>query len=835
MGKFLKALLIFVLVLLIGISSVAVASAVSPNFREKIENFLKINDENSISNLKNKIETLESEKAELESQINGYEDRINALREEIDQLNFDIEELKAQDKVLNEEITKLQSRVNVLESEVNSLEGTIIDLNLQIDELNKEVDSLWNIFNNIADYDEAVSSGGDIPEMEMTTAEKEILENKIDELEQTVSVLTEEVEELNKTIQDLNNQIDSLTEEKTQIETEKTKNETIIVEKTQNIENVTYEINNYYDRIEVIENAVSQNNSRIEELNKKQEESTITEEEKQELENLELENANFESEKYDIEKNLSELEETVSTMREEVSLLQKNNEEYTRQIENIDKQVADLENQVSELETNSKNVQSNINSIRDKINKFNGLIENSIIVTDPNEPATEPEEPIEHTHTASEAVIENEVIENGLVVEYDKVVYCSVCGEEISREHIKVETTEEPTEPESPDETEDPTEEVLSFTIMSQPFYFENGMTFEQFVNSDYNIVGEGEYKQIPFSINENGEVVMSQQVSETETITFRVYGVSASDTILNQNYWFEFSNVPDFGLVDGKSYGDWISSENNALKVQTYDISYVNLFPEFEEYKNELVLYKNDIGFVLGFYCNATHRFVNIADKIGQSNLDLIVVGTNHYHIAGEPVIENEKFDTEANRISYELVYYCTQCGKEVSREFVGIDSPIDPELCEHTETYLQMTGAYYDENQNLISCNVVYYCNICGTRVSVEHLDFSEKDSASCVHSNLYTETLDENREDGLYKITRVYCLDCGKLVKSDSVLVCDHSAGTHEEEVVVDSEDGAQTTFINTICVNCRTVVSSIEKTSDTTTEGDVTSEEIIVPEV
>lgn len=693
------------------------------------------------------IENYKSKIAENESIIAQYESREEDYLEEV-------QSLREQNVTFSERITSLEERVSVLEAKEVELQNTISNLQNQLQDMNNQVDKLWTIFENYTNYIYSTESGTELPELELTESEAEIVNNKITEL-------TTEKEKVQAQQAQIEEQKQQITQEKQELESEK-----ITLEA--NRENINKEISDRQENITnneatINSNKITINNyiNRVNELLAKQEEGTITKEETEELTTIQEEITNLEN------TNNSLLADN-ETLNNEIEKLKDENFVIDSRITELEQRVAILEKDYSELENQTTKLSKEINSLQTQIDKFSSFVGTVTIVPD---------------------------------------------------------TT---TEPDNPGETEEPTEEVSSFTIISQPFNYENGMTFEQFVNSDYNIVGEGEYKQIPFSINENGEVVMSQLISESETITLKIYGVSANDTILNQNYWFEFSNVPEFGLVDGQSYGDWISSENNVLKVQTYDISYVNLFPEFEEYKNELVLYKNDIGFVLGFYCNATHRFVNIADKIGQSNLDLIVVGTNHYHIAGEPVIENEKFDTEANRISYELVYYCTQCGKEVSREFVGIDSPIDPELCEHTETYLQMIGAYYDENQNLISCNVVYYCNICGTRVSVEHLDFSEKDSASCVHSNLYTEIFNENREDGLYTITKVYCLDCGKLVSIESQLMCDHSTGTYEEEVVADTDDGGQITYIQTICNGCGIVISVVEKISDTTSEETVTSE-------
>lgn len=82
--------------------------------------------------------------------------------------------------------------------------------------------------------------------------------------------------------------------------------------------------------------------------------------------------------------------------------------------------------------------------------------------------------------------------------------------------------------------------------------------------------------------------------------------------------------------------------------------------------------------------------------------------------HTKGEPVRENEVTATCSKEGSYDNVIYCTECGKELSRETVTI------EKLAHTP------AAPVKELQNEATCtgNAVYkeivYCSVCGEKLS-------------------------------------------------------------------------------------------------------------------
>ncbi len=726
-----------------------------------------IGDFSTVSELSAELSVVKNEKQQLLLEIENYKAIVAENERKIAQYELREEGYLEEVKNLREQNVTFNARITSLEERVSVLEAKEVELQNTISNLRNQIQDMNNQVDKLWTIFENYTTYIYSTESGGEPPKLELTESEVEIVNNKITELTTDKENIQAQQAQIEEQKQQIMQEKQNLESEKNTLET-------NKESINKEISDRQENITnneatINSNKITINNyiNRVNELLAKQEEGTITEEEITELTTVQEEIASLEN------TNNSLLADN-ETLNSEIEKLKDENVVIDSKITELEQRVAVLEKEYAELENQTTELSKEINSLQTQIDKFSIFVGAVTIVPDTS---TEPENP----------------------------------GE-----------TDKPTEPENP------TEEVSSFTIISQPFNYENGMTFEQFVNSDYNLAGEGEYSQIPFSINENGEVVMVQPISETETFTVRIYGVSASDTVLSQNYMFELLEVPEFGLVDGETYGDWINSENNALKVQTYEVSYVNLFPEFENYKDGLIMYKNDIGLVMAFYCKSENNFVSISDRIFKSDLAIILVGISHSHTFGELAEENEIFDDEGNRISYDIVYYCAQCGQEFSRQHIDENTNIDKENCEHTETYRQIVGTSYDENQNIINCDLIKYCSICRIELSIEHLDFSNADSSTCEHSNLYTEVSEENREDGYYKTTKVYCLDCGKLVKSDSVLLCDHSAGTHENEVVIGTEDGGQITYIQTICNDCGIVISMVEKTSDTTSEETIISE-------
>lgn len=387
MGKVLKIFVSFLVIIAFGLSGIWTASMVSPGFREDVELFLHIDDENAISTLKDK-------NAKLEEQIANYEGRIETLKLKISDLELTVEELGIEDEFLRSEIARLQARVKELENQVKNLDGTIDGLNAQIVEMNKEVDALWNIYNNLGEYENAVNNGTSA-DTQLTESEKALLEEKIEELEETVEELTAEIKDLNETIKDLENQIENLESEKVEINNTKVENETTIVENTKNIDEINVSINKYYGDLELIDNSIVNNTTIINEIKAKEEAGErLTADEQTQLVELQEENANLELQKYDINKNLTECEERVATLQEEVANLKIANAEFERQIASIDNQITTLQEEVTALESEAVSVQSNINSLQDRINKFNGLIGNSIIVDNNGEVVEQPSNPV---------------------------------------------------------------------------------------------------------------------------------------------------------------------------------------------------------------------------------------------------------------------------------------------------------------------------------------------------------------------------------------------------------------------------------------------------------
>ncbi len=104
---------------------------------------------------------------------------------------------------------------------------------------------------------------------------------------------------------------------------------------------------------------------------------------------------------------------------------------------------------------------------------FDAYVDNVVISAGTTPTATAPTATV--NHTPGEAVHENEVEPQiGVAGSYDEVVYCSVCGEELSREHKSVDALTEPaTEPVTEPVTDEPdpstqTSDLISvFTVIA--------------------------------------------------------------------------------------------------------------------------------------------------------------------------------------------------------------------------------------------------------------------------------------------------------------------------------------------------------------------------------
>ena len=704
MGKVLKIFVSFLVIISFGLSGIWTAEKISPGFREDVELFLKIDDENAISTLKDK-------NAKLEEQIANYEGRIETLKLKISDLELTVEELGIEDDFLRSEIQRLQARVNELEAQVNSLEGNIDGLNAQIDKMNKEVDELWNIFNNLSKYQDAVNNGT-ATDTELTESEKSILEDKIEALEEEVKNLTEDIKELNETIEDLNKQIEDLENEKQEVEELKEVNENLIIDKSKNIDDLNIIISDYLKQIEIIDNSITNNNIVIQELEAKQKDGTITEDESKQLVNLSNANKDLEMQKYDINANLTECESRVAELQAEVSQLEKNKIEYSNRLENIDTQITTLQNQVIELESEASGVQSNIDNLQAKINKFNGLIGNSTIINGNGEVVSKPTNPINPEKP-----------------------------EEPTPEDPK------PEEPKDPVDSEEPKED-LEITITGKAYFDKLDYTKMQDIES------------LEKYLSDNGYTYVLTPEEELDAETLEVFKGAIAFVMAS----YEGEESPLFGAI---IYSDSELAKGIFDAANFMQESYGN------EAVVYCVVRCGNLGlFEVEFLpCEHTETYTareNEQETETQISYDLVTYcskcgnSLNTEYIVEEKEVEKckhentsqtqENYKEYGEMYSYDLVTRCNDCNEEISREYI-----------EKQKEHICEPARVEDENEvrtpTTLTYDKVTYCS-CGKALSREEIVLE----VNCPHHNCSQTTNTTEDENYIYIEYINICDDCG-----------------------------------------------------------------------
>jgi len=831
MGKVLKIFGIFIIVISIALASIWTAEKISPGFREDVEMFLKIDDENAISTLKDK-------NAKLEEQISGYENRIETLKLQILDLETTVEELGIEDEFLRSEIQRLQARVNELEQQVENLDGNIDNLNAQIEAMNKEVDELWNIFNNLGEYENAVNNGTSV-NTQLTESEKALLESKIAELEETVSELTDEIEELNDTISDLTNQIANLENQKADIEINKTNNDILIVDKTKSIDNYNTYISNYNIEIGNLDQSIHENNININALLKKQEDSELSEAEAAQLTELQNQNTNLEAQKYDINANLKECEERVATLQTEVAELERNNAEYERQIVSIDNQITELETQVTALESEASDVQSNINSLQDKINKFNGLIGNSTIINGNGDVVQEPSNPVN------------------------------------------------PETPVTPPESEDLTLNIQGESALNLPLenlqsdeaimnYFENNENFDDFMYSPIDEAGSefenfvnGENCYMAFTIDDTIQFLMilysdtesargvfaSFEAIKEELVSERLelnciaqcgkvgfieftrlnsenpeqpeqppvvedLTVTMTGTPIFEIPYSELQTLAEVEnyLTNNGYYFDTISAGNENMDSGMLSVfvganHFVTAMLNNERQILGIVIYDN-IDNARGIFESANVMISNMGDGVELVNsvhCGLIGVIEMQHKVCehnGETYTDKIYVSETETQITYNVITKCSKCGDGLSSEMVTEDK--ETTICEHTETYVVQEN--YKESETMISYDNVTYCKKCDAEISRETIT---EQKAVCNHSgfSLRQEYLRED-ENYTYYNNIYICDNCGIEISREEVAIekpCEHNGETYTTQEY-SSEDANYIHYtLITYCSKCNVELS------------------------
>lgn len=823
MIKTFKIFGIFIIALSIALSGIFITTLFSPGFREDVEIFLHIDDENAISTLKDK-------NAKLEEQISGYESRIETLKLQISDLESTVDKLGIEDEFLRSEIERLQARVNELEQQVENLDGNIDNLNAQIEAMNQEIDELWNIFNNLSEYENAVNNGT-TAETELTESEKALLESRIAELEETVAELTDEIEELNETIEELNNQIENLENQKSDIEINKTNNDILIVDKRTEIDNFNTQINNYHVEIGNLDKSINENNIIINNLIKKQEDGELTEAEGSQLVELQNQNANFETQKYNINANLLECENRVATLQIEVDELERNNAEFERQIASIDLQINELETRVSTLENEAVNVQTNINSLQERINKFKGLINNSTIIggsgneEEPNNPENPPESGDLTINIQGESVLDlplaelqsDEVIMNYFEnnENFDNFMYAPIeeagSGFEnfVNGENVYLAFT---------------IDDSIQFLMILYSDTESARGVFESFELMKDEILSE---RLQLISISQCGKVglielrrVKTEQPEQPENppmvddLTVTMTGTPIFE--LPYSELQTLAEVENY-LSNNGYYFDTISAGNENMDSGMLSVfvganHFVTAMLNNERQILGIVIYDN-IDNARGIFESANVMITNMGDGVELVNsvqCGLIGVIEMQHKVCehnGERYTDKIYVSETETQITYNVITKCSKCGDGLSSEMVTEDK--ETTICEHTETYVVQEN--YKESETMISYDNVTYCKKCDAEISRETIT---EQKAVCNHSgfSLRQEYLRED-ENYTYYNNIYICDNCGVEISREEVAIekpCEHKETYENKEFSYEDENYTHYLLI-TYCSKCNVELS------------------------
>ena len=331
-------------------------------------------------------------------------------------------------------------------------------------------------------------------------------------------------------------------------------------------------------------------------------------------------------------------------------------------------------------------------------------------------------------HTEGEAVVENRAEPICSVAgSYDLVVYCLVCDEELSRKRIVV-----------PGPGHSPSEAVEENKIEST---CKEAGSYDSVV---YCSVCDEELSRdtidLPLAEHTEGATV---EENRTES-TCKVAG--------------SYDSVVYCSVCDGELSRDTIDipladhTEGEAV----------------EENRTESTCE------VAGSYDSVVYCSI-CGDELDRETVDLPLAD----HTEGAAVEENRAESTCKVAGSYDLVVNCSVCGDELDRETVALP------LADHTE------GAAVEENRTESTCKVagsydsVVYCSVCGDELDRETVDLplAAHTEASAVEENRTESTCEVV---GSYDLV-IYCSVCGDELDRETVALplADHTEGTAVEE--------------------------------------------------
>jgi len=387
-------------------------------------------------------------------------------------------------------------------------------------------------------------------------------------------------------------------------------------------------------------------------------------------------------------------------------------------------------------------------------------------------------------HTTTRTERENEVDSTcGETGTYDEVVYCSACGDELSR-------TEK--------------------TIPKKNTHTNGTPVTENFVDS--TCAEEGSYDEVVYCS------ICGHEISRTEKAIFKK-NTHTSDSSLQEN-------IVDSTCADEGSYDEVV-----YCSVCGIELSRVEKTIEKKTTHTEAgAVQENIVDSTCGetgsydevIYCSVCGKEIRRTEK---------TIEKKNTHTEGAPQQENYIDSTFEEKGSYDSVVYCTVCGKELSRNTVTIP--------EKTHT----AGTAVVENKVDSTCketgtyDEVVYCTECGEELSrvqktIEKKTIHTEDEA--VTENFVDSTC---AEEGSYDEV-VYCSVCDKELSRETKTISKkttHTAGMAVQENFIDSTCNDEGTYDEVVyCSVCNYEISRTTKAidkKDTHTESEPLQENYV----
>ncbi len=417
-------------------------------------------------------------------------------------------------------------------------------------------------------------------------------------------------------------------------------------------------------------------------------------------------------------------------------------------------------------------------------------------------------------HTPGEAVQEN-VVPASCKAEgsYDEVVYCTECNEELSREHKTIdklahtpgEAVQENVVPASC-KAEGSYEEVVYCTECNEELSREH-KTIDKLAHTPGEAVQEN---VVPASCKAEGsydEVVYctecGEKLSQTHKTIDKLAHTPGGEVIENREV------THDYIQYEVVHYCTDCNTELSRDTVQepiiTHTLTYVPEVPATEQAE----------GTKAHYTCSGCDKlFSDAAGTLEVTEASLIIPKLTHTHTPGEAVRENEVPATCKAEGSYDLVVYCTSCHAEISREHKTIDK------LAHTP------GQEVQENVVPTSCkaegsyDLVVYCTECQAELSREHktIDKLAHTPGEAVQENVVPASC---TAEGSYDEV-VYCTECGAEISREhkTIDMTKHTIKIKSGKAATTEADGWKTHFY---CTECGKLFTTAAGTTETTWEN------------